>query len=115
MEKFKQKLEDEKVALIKQLQGLGRINPDNTSDWEPVAATLDINPSEAEERATEITSFADRSTIEYELEEKLKEVNGALEAIANNSYGLCVVCKSPIEEARLEANPSAMTCKAHME
>ncbi len=112
---FKKKLEEEKVILIKQLQEVGRINPDDTTDWEPVAASLDINQSEIEERATEITSFEDRSAVEYELEGRLNEINAALVAIANNTYGICKVCKSPIEEARLEANPSAMTCMAHME
>lgn len=109
------KLEEEKVSLIKQLQELGRINPDNANDWEPVAAELNIDQAEIEERASEITSFEERSAVEYELEAKLNQVNTALEAIANNSYGTCVTCKSPIEEARLEANPAAMTCKAHME
>ena len=112
---FKKKLEEEKSALTKQLQEVGRVNPDNISDWEPVAAELNISQSEVEERASEITSFEERSAIEYELETKLNEINTALEAIADNSYGFCRVCKSSIEEARLEANPSALTCKAHME
>ncbi len=112
---YKKKLEEEKVALIKQLQEIGRINPDDTSDWEPVAVAHDNNQPEIEERATEITSFEDRSAVEYELEAQLKGVDIALEAIANNSYGQCVVCNAPIEDARLEANPSAVTCVAHMD
>lgn len=115
MTNYKQKLEEEKAELLIQLQGLGRINPDNTNDWEPVAAELNIDQSEIEERASEITSFEERSAVEYELEAKLNQINTALEAIANNNFGLCNVCKSAIEEARLRANPSAATCIAHME
>jgi RNA polymerase-binding transcription factor DksA len=29
-------------------------------------------------------------------------------------YGICKVCGEEIEEARLEANPAAETCKAHL-
>ena len=115
MTNHKRKLEEEKESLLIQLAELGRINPDNVNDWEPVAAELNIDQAEIEERASEITSFEDRSAVEYELEAKLGQVNTALEAINNNSYGKCTVCMAPIEEARLEANPAAMTCKAHME
>ena len=112
---FKERLDAEKKLLVQELQKVGRINPDNLSDWEPVAADLNVDTAEAEERAGEITSFEDRSAIEFELEKKWNEVILALSSIENGTYGECVVCKSAIEEARLEANPAASTCRAHME
>lgn len=112
---FKVKLEAEKTKLLEELGHVGRINPDDTNDWEPVAADLNGETAEAEERAGEISSFEDRSAIEFQLELRLKAITSALERCEGGTYGHCSVCSSPIEPARLEANPSALTCKAHME
>ena len=111
---FKKKLLEEKTRIEHDLAEVGRINPENKDDWEPVAAPLNIDPAEEEERAEEITDFEDRSAIEFELEKKLNQITAALEQIAQGTYGTCRVCNNPIEEARLEANYSADTCTAHM-
>lgn len=112
---LKEKLEKEKALLVQELQKVGRINPDNTADWEPVAADLNLETAEEEERAGEITSFEDRSAIEFELEKRWNEVTAALSTIEGGNYGHCTVCKAKIEDGRLMANPAATTCKAHME
>lgn len=114
IEHFKKKLEEEKVLVEQELRSVGRINPDNTNDWEPTAGNLNIDPAEEEERAGAVTDFEDRSEIEFELEKRLNEVDAALGRIAEGSYGICRVCKNPIETDRLEANYSADTCKTHM-
>ena len=98
-----------------ELSSVGRINPDNPKDWEPTAAKLNIGPAEIEERASEITDFEDRSAIEFSLEKRLAEVAAALLRIKKGTYGICRICKNPIEEERLEANYSADTCKEHKE
>lgn len=113
-EQLKQKLLEEKNLLEEELRGVGRVNPDNPKDWEPTAADLNVDPAEEEERASEITDFEDRSSVEFSLEKRLVGVNEALERIAQKTYGLCDTCKKPIEEKRLMANPSASTCMAHM-
>ncbi|MDO8520658.1 MAG: hypothetical protein Q7S52_00920 [bacterium] len=110
---FKKKLLEEKALLESELATVGRINPDNPKDWEPTAAALNIDPAEEEERASEITDFEDRSSIEFSLEKRFTDVRAALERIQNETYGVCRVCKKPIEHERLEANYSADTCKAH--
>ncbi len=112
---FKNKLEAEKITLTEELSLVGRINPDNTADWEPVAADLNLDTAEAEERAGEIANFEERSAIEFELEKRLNEVDAALLRCENGTFGICASCGGAIEEARLLANTSATTCKAHME
>lgn len=112
---LKQKLEEEKAVLVQELHKVGRINPDNLADWEPVAADLNLDTAEEEERAGEITNFEDRSAIEFELEKRWNEINAALSAMNAGTYGTCVVCKMNIEASRLQANPAATTCIAHME
>lgn len=115
IEHFRKKLLEEKTRIERELADVGRINPDNKNDWEPVAANLNIDPAEVEERAGEITDFEERSAIEFELEKKLNEITTALEHIEEGTYGICRVCKALIEKARLEANYSADTCKEHKE
>ena len=38
-----------------------------------------------------------------------------LDKIKHGVYGKCQTCQEEIESERLEANPSARTCKKHME
>lgn len=115
LSKYKNILEAEKTLLTQELGSVGRINPDNKNDWEPIKADGNIDQAEMEERATEITDFEDRSAVEFTLEERLKKINAALARISEDAYGACKVCKNPIEDARLDANPAAETCKAHIE
>ena len=112
---YKELLDVEKTKLLEELKQVGRINPDNKNDWEPVAGNLNAEQAEAEERAGEITDFEDRSAIEYELEKQLNNVDLALSRIENGQFGKCETCKNEIEEARLDINPSATTCKVHRE
>ena len=115
LSKYKAMLEEEMTLLTRELGSVGRINPENKNDWEAVAADGNIDKAEMEERASEITDFEDRSSVEFTLEERSNKIKAALERIDAGTYGACATCKSPIEEARLEANPEATTCKAHME
>jgi DnaK suppressor protein len=48
----------------------------------------------------------------------VKEIDSALDKIANGTYGICEECDEPINEKRLEANPVArycITCKRMIE
>ncbi|WP_170008019.1 TraR/DksA C4-type zinc finger protein [Bacillus fonticola] len=48
----------------------------------------------------------------HELDE-LSEVYNALQAIDKGTYGICQVCKKTIPAERLDAIPTAVTCKEH--
>ena len=45
------------------------------------------------------------------LEARMEEIQNALTALDDGSYGTCQKCGKSIEEERLEANPAALTCK----
>jgi len=48
----------------------------------------------------------------------VKEIDSALDKIANGTYGICEECDEPINEKRLQANPVArycITCKRMIE
>jgi RNA polymerase-binding transcription factor DksA len=52
--------------------------------------------------------------ISRQLEVQLVEVEAALERIEKGTYGICEISGTQIEEDRLDANPAARTCKAHI-
>lgn len=44
---------------------------------------------------------------------RLREVDAALARLAAGTYGTCAVGGEPVDDARLEARPTATTCVAH--
>ncbi|MEX1028401.1 MAG: TraR/DksA C4-type zinc finger protein [Candidatus Paceibacterota bacterium] len=113
---YKGKLEDEMEELVSELQRIGRINPDNPSDWEAVAANLgQPHSADLNEEADDIEEYGEHVAILEQLEIRFNEVKDALERVEEGTYSVCTVCGKQIEEERLEANPAARTCKADIE
>jgi DnaK suppressor protein len=44
--------------------------------------------------------------------EEMAEIDGALDRITQNRYGICLACHSPIETERLEFLPQSTFCSA---
>ncbi|HLS20551.1 MAG TPA: TraR/DksA C4-type zinc finger protein [Bacillota bacterium] len=80
------------------------------------------------EAASELSSFdlnhpADTATALYErskdlslknrIENELEQINKALYAIEEGTYGICTICGEGIEYERLLALPAADKCKEH--
>ncbi len=111
-EKFKTLLEKEREELEKELRTVGRINPDNPDDWEPVPEQIE-QESDPGDRADNIEDYEENTAILRELEIRYNEVKDALEKIENGTYGTCEKGGETIDEKRLEANPAARTCIEH--
>ena len=111
---FKEKLEKEKVRLEVELSTIGRRNTENPNDWEATVDDLDVIPADENEVADIFEELEENKSIITQLEEQLRQVDSALQKIADKTFGVCEVCGKDIEEDRLEANPSAKTCKEHM-
>lgn len=111
---LKEKLEKELATLEGELKTIGRKNPDNKADWEPVPEKMDILPADSNEVADSLEAFEENTAIVKQLEIRYNEVRGALAKIKNGNYGICEKCGEPIEIARLEANPAAPTCIKHI-
>jgi len=114
-EHFKEKLLTEKARLEKELGVVGRINPENPADWEPTPVDMNVMQADKNEAADQKEEYEERSAIQVELETRLGNINRALERIDAGTYGVCKVNGEQIEEKRLEANPAAETCMAHLE
>ena len=105
------RLQELLTRLTEELRGLGIHNPDS-DDWETSAlASTEADDSlvaDANETADE------QIAILAELETRYRNVVRALSKIEAGTYGVCEVSRETIEPDRLEANPAARTCKAHM-
>lgn len=110
---FKGRLEEEKTRLESELMTVGRRNPANPADWEavPPETRQESDPNDA---ADLIEGFEENTAILKDLEIRYNDVLAALERIAEGTYGICEIGNEPIEEARLNAVPSARTCKLHI-
>jgi RNA polymerase-binding transcription factor DksA len=109
---FKKKLEAEKERLKAQMNTVGRSNPNVPDEWEPLPVEGGTE-SDPVDQAEQVISHESNTAILADLEAHYDAVCAALERIEKGTYGKCEVCGKTIEEARLEADPSASTCIAH--
>lgn len=99
-----------------QLRSMGRENPKVPGDWEATGGELEtLSPlQDSNEAADKLEEYEERREETDQLEIRLREINAAVEKIEKDTYGGCEACGSTIELERLEANPAARTCKAHL-
>ncbi|HEY9583056.1 MAG TPA: hypothetical protein VJK09_01955 [Candidatus Paceibacterota bacterium] len=114
--KYKKLLEEEKKRLEIELGDVAEKDPDNPGDWVPTPPPNIEHETDPVDAADAIEEYNERVGIEGPLEERLRDVNNALVAISKGTYGTCTTgdTEHDIEPGRLEANPAAMTCIAHM-
>lgn len=112
--KYKTILEEEKAHLTEELSTIGHRNPKNKNDWEADPDTLGMSDSR-DEVAERFEELGERQATEDTLEKRLANVELALGKIESGNFGICEIGGEPIEVDRLEINPSARTCKAHID
>lgn len=112
---FKAKLISEKERLLAELGTIAKQGEKSPDEWDAVGtivdASIDADPNDV---ADKIEEYETNHAIAGDLKAQLNDVEAALAKIEAGTYGMCEVSGEPIEEDRLEANPSARTCKAHM-
>lgn len=115
-EHFKKKLEEELQAVEAELATVGVQNPHNPADWEAKETAMDtaVPASDANEAADKAEEYAENTAVNDALEVRYNNIKRALKKIEEGAYGICEISGEPIEEDRLEANPAARTCKAHL-
>ncbi len=111
---FKNKLQKEKTLLEEELKTVGHKNPDVAGGWEASPGKIDTDSADDNEVADKIEGLEENNGILEKLDKQLLEVIAALDRMEKGSYGICAICAEPIENERLEANPSAKTCLKHM-
>lgn len=112
-EHFRTRLSEEKATLEAELATIGRKNPSNPNDWEAVPEDASMEP-DPNDQADQMEEYGNSNAILKDLEFRYNDVKAALVRLEEGTYGICSACGEQIEEDRLEAEPAAATCKAHM-
>ena len=113
--KFNNQLEEEKKLLEKELETVGIRNPNNPTDWEAAVTAAPSSQADDNVAADRIEDYEENRAIVSTLEVRYRDVKNALEKISKGTYGICEIGGEEIDIERLEANPSARTCREHME
>lgn len=113
---FKENLEAELAIVEAELKTVGVQNPKNPKDWEAKDTETETAEATADpnEHADKLEEFEEHQAVNDELEVRYNELKRALKKIEEGTYGTCEISGEPIEADRLEVNPAARTCKAHM-
>ena len=111
---FKERLEEELATITEELKDLGIHNPQVAEDW--IATAQDGDTFEADENvaADRAEDLEERTATIAALEVTYNNLVRALSKIELDAYGSCEICAAPIEEERLNADPSARTCMEHL-
>jgi RNA polymerase-binding protein DksA len=106
LDRFRNGLESERTRLVGAIEAVNHKGSlaDETGD-------LSSGPGDhLADNATETFMRELDGGLEENAEHLLAEIEAALERIANGTYGICVVCRRPIGEERLQAVPWATLC-----
>ena len=102
--KVKKQLLEQKEELEKQLASFAeKKDGDYESRFPDYGETEDDN-------ATEVSVFADRLSLEGNLEDSLRQISRAMTKIKEKTYGRCDICHQSISKKRLKIFPSATLC-----
>lgn len=113
IKEFKKRLEKEKILIEEQLKKFAKEDKKLPGDWKTVFPKYDSGESGGaalEKAADEVEEYETLLSIEYALENKLKDINLALEKIEKGQYGICEKCQKEIPLARLKVSPEARFC-----
>ena len=100
IDEIQKELENKKTEIEERLK---RINVHRTH--EKGALDDDWQEQAVERQNDEVLDSLDGTT-----RTELQNINTALDKIKEGSYGICMLCKKPINEARLKAIPFANVC-----
>lgn len=111
-DQFKEKLLEEKKRIEGALKKFATKDKNLKGDWDTQFPSWNTESGDAslETSADEVEEYGTLLSIEHSLEEKLKNIDSALEKISEGSYGICEKCKNPVDNERLKVSPEARLC-----
>jgi RNA polymerase-binding transcription factor DksA len=111
---YKKRLEEERDALLIELERIAFPDPENPENWVLKVPDMDIMEADQNEAADRTEEIHIDSIVLDELEGRYRLILHALRKFDTGTYGICEESGVPIEEDRLDANPAARTCKKHL-
>lgn len=100
------------VELDKLRKELDRLSQKGGTSRDAFDADYETLGDKEDENADKVAALSDNLSLESELSTALRDVESALGAIKNGSYGVCKYCKQLISEERLRARPTSTSCVA---
>lgn len=112
LKQIKNKLENEKALVEKELLRFAKKDPHLGGDWDTKFPEPDGSSGEEalEDKAKRIEEYERLLPVEFALEKKLENINLSLVKIKKTGYGICEKCKKKIGKERLLAVPEARFC-----
>jgi len=101
-------LEEIKNQLIKEKYEIELLLNEINAELEKVKEGDEFEASDIAEKYEEKSDFYSKKEI---LMKRLESVEKALKRIEDGTYGICVKCNNPIEEARLKIDPTTELCR----
>jgi RNA polymerase-binding protein DksA len=108
LEKIKIDLEERKKKILADLGEIAK--KENNSGDDEYKATFPEYGDKPDENAQEIAEYTTNLAEEDMLEKTLRDIEAALDRIAQGTYGVCKYCQKPIDQRRLMAQPTAGAC-----
>lgn len=103
----------QRVLLNRQTEIIDKIGKEEIS--EEATGELSTYDNHPGDQATELYDKERTLTFQMHAEAELEDINEALHALDDGTYGICRVCSEPIPYERLLALPTTDTCVAHSE
>lgn len=103
-----QRLLDEEQRLLRDLLDIADEDPAHPHTYLPKPPETENETDD--DSSIEATTAADAAAIIERLQEELRDVKKAQEALVVGTYGLCKYCHNPIDPKRLEARPASSSC-----
>ena len=97
----------EKKKIETALSEIAMKDPDMKNDYDAIFPDFG---SAADENAQEVTEFDRRKSLEYNLEQRLADINRKLDEIEKGTHGACHTCGGKIDPRRLKAVLTASLC-----
>ena len=111
IDELKEKLEEQKKSVQKQLESFASEDPNLKHNWDTKYPNRE--DGDKDEIADDAQEYDNMLSLEHTLELKLKDVSLALEKIESGTYGVCEKCGKEIEKERLKVAPEAKFCIKH--
>jgi RNA polymerase-binding transcription factor DksA len=111
---LKETLDAQLLTVILELQTIAT-HDETTDDWVAIPDASELQEADENSEADAVEDWNERRATLSQLETTYRLIKRALQKIETGTYGICEISGEAIEPERLLANPTARTCKAHMD
>lgn len=109
LKEMEARLNEEQQRLLRDLREIAIEDPNKPGFFLPKPAEASENETD-DDNSVKATALSDDMVVIEGLQEDLRDVGKAKDALANGTYGLCKYCHKLIDPKRLEARPTSSAC-----